>query len=379
MHLHTFTYTQRSQWSIDSFPAVDSDQTAVFIFGAPEFRDNPAPIEKLIQAYPTSHIVGCSSSGEIFGDMVFDMSLSVAVIQFEKTTIKSACAACTSAEDSFQAGVKIAEDLNQPNLRGVFVLSDGLQVNGSELIKGINSVLSQDVIVTGGLAGDGDRFENTWVIEAGRVQSGFIHALGFYGDYIELGHGSKGGWDTFGPERIVTRSEANILYELDNKPALELYKRYLGDQAEKLPASALLFPLALRENSKDDKSIVRTILSIDEEKQAMIFAGDIPQGYLAKLMKANFERLIDGAESAAKLATRTSDPKQTLCIAISCVGRRLVLGERADEELEATMEILPSDTQQVGFYSYGEISPYATGYCDLHNQTMTLTTISEKV
>jgi hypothetical protein len=59
------------------------------------------------------------------------------------------------------------------------------------------------------------------------------------------------------------------------------------------------------------------------------------------------------------------------------VGRRLVLGSRTEEEIEATLEVLPKGTQQIGFYSYGEISPYTAGTCDLHNQTMTLTTLSE--
>jgi len=168
------------------------------------------------------------------------------------------------------------------------------------------------------------------------------------------------------------------LFELDGRPALELYKNYLGERAAELPASALLFPLALRTNSSDEKRIVRTILSVDEVNQSMTFAGDVPEGSLVQLMRANFDRLIDGASDAALMTARTNKNKtDVFSLAISCVGRRLILGERAEEELEAVMDELPPKTQQIGFYSYGEISPYAAGYCDLHNQTMTLTTISE--
>jgi hypothetical protein len=198
---------------------------------------------------------------------------------------------------------------------------------------------------------------------------------------LHITHGSRGGWDIFGPERLITRSENNVLYELDGRPALELYKKYLGDLAAQLPAAALRFPLAIRQNDATEKQIVRTILSIDEAKQAMIFAGDMPQGTYAQLMKANTERLIDGAAAAAESAGidngKIPPDAPILSIAISCIGRRLVLGPRTDEELEAVLETLPPQTQQVGFYSYGEISPYATGTCDLHNQTMTLTLISE--
>jgi hypothetical protein len=379
MKLETFTYKKRLGWSVGTLPALDSDQTLVMVFGAPGFRDTPEPIQELTHAYPKSHIIGCSSSGEIFDTAVYDESLSVSVAQFDYTRVVSAATACPSVQESFAAGKALAEQLQRPGLRSVIVLSDGLQVNGSELVKGINSVLPDSVIVTGGLAGDGDRFGSTWILKNGVPQSGYITAVGLYGDRVDIGHGSKGGWDAFGPERRVTRSEGNRLYELDDKPALELYKKYLGEQASGLPASGLLFPLGLRANASDEKNIVRTILAIDEAQQALIFAGDIPQGYLAQLMKANFDRLIDGASEAASLAKNPVEASgPTLSVAISCVGRRLVLGERTDEELEATLDVLPKGTHQIGFYSYGEISPYTSGHCDLHNQTMTLTTISER-
>jgi hypothetical protein len=233
-------------------------------------------------------------------------------------------------------------------------------------------------VVTGGLAGDGERFQRTWVLENGRPRAGLVSAVGLYGDHVKIGHGSRGGWDLFGPERRVTRSDGNILYEIDGRPALQLYKEYLGDCAAGLPATAFRFPLALRADTSEQKAIVRTILSLDESRQSMIFAGDIPQGSLVKLMHANFDRLIEGASQAA-LMTRQRCPASDalLTIAISCVGRRIVLGKRTEEELEAAMEALPAGARQVGFYSYGEISPYASGRCDLHNQTMTLTTIAE--
>ena len=112
----------------------------------------------------------------------------------------------------------------------------------------------------------------------------------------------------------------------------------------------------------------------------MTFAGEIPQGAMASLMHANLDRLIQGASQAATNGRHTSDPNEpTLAIAISCVGRRLVLGERTEEEIEATLDALPAGTSQIGFYSYGELCPqHGASCCDLHNQTMTLTTISER-
>ncbi len=379
MKLETFNYHSQSGWSVNPFPSLDSEQTWVIIFGAPDYMDAPGPIHEIIRAYPKSQIVGCSSSGEIFGTAISDQSLAVSVIQFEHTAIVSTAVPVHSIEDSFNAGKIIAQQLNRPSLRAVFILSDGLKVNGSELVRGLNSILPDSVVVTGGLAGDGDRFKRTWIIKDGSLHSGFVSAMGLYGEHIKINHGSRGGWDIFGPERLVTRSKGNILFELDGKSALQLYKEYLGDQAAGLPATAFYFPLALRTNMADHRRIVRTVLAVDEANQAIISAGDIPEGHLAQLMRGNFDRLVDGATEAA-LMTRQHQPDALpmLSVAISCVGRRLVLGERTEEELEALFEVLPQGTQQIGFYSYGEISPYdTTGHCNLHNQTMTLTTITE--
>ncbi|MFT7463649.1 MAG: hypothetical protein ACI9EF_001995 [Pseudohongiellaceae bacterium] len=377
MKLTTLSFHMQSGWS-EPFPTNDSSRTLVVVFGASEFFDNPTPLEQLREAFPTSHVVGCSTSGEIHGDLVLDGSLSVAVMQFETSEIATAFTQVHNADDSFAAGQDLAAQLNRDDLKAVFVLSDGLKVNGSELVRGFNDLLPSSITITGGLAGDGDRFGRTWNVCNSEPQEGIVSAVGFYGSSIKIGHGSQGGWDRFGPERTVTRSSGNVLFEFDGQPALELYKKYLGEQASELPATGLMFPLAVRENGTSERRIVRTILAVDEDTQSMTFAGDIPQGCLAQLMRANFDRLEDGASGAATMTQASSASSgDILSIAISCVGRRLVLGERTEEEIEATLDALPDGTRQIGFYSYGEISPYASGYCELHNQTMTLTTIGE--
>lgn len=275
MKLTTLTHEKNSGWS-RPFPTDDSEQTLVIVFGSLSFYDQPSPIKALADAFPHSHLAGCSTAAD------------------------------------------------------------------------------------------------------GQPQPDRVTAVGLYGSRVRVGHGSKGGWDIFGPERLVTRSEGHILYELDGRPALQLYKEYLGDMADGLPAAGLLFPLALRASHNDPKQIVRTILGVDEANNALIFAGDISQGCRAQFMKANFDRLVDSVHQAA-LITRQNNPAdaKSLCLAVSCVGRRLVLGERTEQELEATLDALPENTRQIGFCSDGEISPFGIGHCDLHNQTMTLTTIVE--
>lgn len=377
MKLATFKF-QQGRWSVNEHPQWDSEQTLVLAFFSPRFGLDDGPLARLRHWYPRSSVLGCSTAGEIIGSEISDDSIVVAVIQFERTRLRTATAAVGRAEDSADAGAQLARALSAPDLRAVFVLSDGTRVNGSHLVAGLNAGLPSEVVVTGGLAGDGTAFGKTWVLYDGKPHDGIVAAVGLYGEHVRVGHGSKGGWDIFGPERVITRSRDHVLYELDGRPALDLYKEYLGERAAELPASALLFPLAIRANRDDGNRVVRTVLAVDEKEKNLTFAGNVPTGHLAQLMRANFDRLIDGAAGAAgALRAVLMDSGPTLCIAVSCVGRRLVLGERAEEEAEAVLEVMNSHTRQIGFYSYGELSPYANGRCDLHNQTMTLTAIGE--
>jgi hypothetical protein len=374
--VEVLSYTESRGWSAP-FPALDSARTLIFVFGFSELVDDPSPLAPLLAAYPTSTIVGCSTAGEIAGASVRDRSISVALVRFDATDLRVASAMVAAPADCAPAGRAFARELGSADLAALFLLSDGLNVNGTDLLRGLNESLDPRVVVTGGLAGDGRRFRRTWVMENRQLRRHRVVAVGLYGSRVRVGHGSCGGWDTFGPERTVTRADGNVLFEIDGKPALRLYKEHLGPLSAELPASALLCPLNLRRRD-GDPTIVRTILAIDEASQSMTFAGDIPQGSRVQFMQANFERLIDGAEQAARLTgLRTDDVSVSLAIAISCVGRRLVLRQRVEEEVAVVMRQLPRSSALVGFYSYGEISPSGSGLSELHNQTMTLTQISE--
>lgn len=373
-------YRYSGTWNEPFDTSLDSETTLLLMFG--EMGRNSAidrAIDEVCNAFPRALRAGCSSAGEIFDDELFENSLVVAVIRLEKSGVEKVERSIASPEASKQIGRELAESLMKEDLKALLVISEGLTINGSELTAGINEIIPERVIVTGGLAGDDDRFEKTFILTDGcRPESGVVSAIGFYGEHFRIASGYKGGWDRFGIEREITSSKKNILYTLNNEPALEVYKRYLGKHAEDLPASALLFPLAIRESKESEETKVRTVLAIDEEIQSITFAGDMPEGGFATFMKANFDRLIDGAcEAAEKIAEGKEIRMDALSIAISCVGRKLLLKQRTEEELEAVLDVLPEGTRQIGFYSYGEISPMHSGQCDLHNQTMTLTLIWE--
>lgn len=333
-------------------------------------------LRELREKYPDAIFTGCSTAGEIAGVQVTDHQTAVTAVQFSRAQLKYVAGSVKNPEASFEAGKFLGESFSEAGLKHVFIISEGLQVNGTKLSEGLKATLPVHVSVSGGLAGDGSRFKKTYVInnEARQVEKIAI-AIGFYGD-IKIGCGSMGGWKPFGIERTITRSEGNVVFEIDHQPALQLYKSFLGSQADNLPASGLLFPLSMRQNH-GQKPLVRTILGINEEDQSLTFAGDIPMGAKVKLMKANVDDLISGAEKAAMLSQGQQENSK-LSVLVSCVGRKLVLKQLVEEEIEVVRKVQGKNATLAGFYSYGEIAPFGPEErCELHNQTMTITTLSE--
>ncbi|MEK6553611.1 MAG: FIST N-terminal domain-containing protein [Bdellovibrionota bacterium] len=375
MKLEQLHWTTQKKWS-PANAKLGSDAELVLVFGETSLLKAKTLINEIQTFYPKALIFGCSTSGEIYDDRVFDDTVTSTAIHFERTQVRSASLKMSSVKNSFEAGQKLANSLDHKDLSHVLVFSVGINVNGSELVKGLSQDLPRHVTVTGGLAGDKDRFKETFVISQKEISNEMIAVVGFYGTHIKIGSASLGGWDPFGPERVVTKAEANVLYELDGKSALRLYKEYLGDHAKELPGSALLFPLSIR--TTESNNLVRTILAVDEEKESLTFAGDIQTGSCVRFMKSNFDRLIDGATMAARNIASVRKDTPELALLISCVGRRLVLKQRVDEEVEGVRNIFGNKTVLTGFYSYGEISPFTpSAKCELHNQTMTITTFSE--
>lgn len=374
MQCSQYLLTNDSTWQ-PTLPVANTSPQVVLAFGNPALYRTHYPA--LQAAFPQAVITGCSTAGEIADVHVLDDSLSVVALELAHTPVRLTKVLTADHANSYTCGRVLANRLMAPDLRHVLVLSDGLQVNGSQLVAGLKATLPDHVVITGGLAGDGARFNQTEVFHNDVVREGLITALGFYGDHLRVGYGSLGGWDAFGPERLITRSDANILYELDDQSALELYKTYLGEHAAGLPATGLLFPLCIRSNAEAEP-VVRTILAVDEASGSMTFAGDMPAGWYARLMRANFDRLIDGATYAARHAASLVERPATVALLISCVGRKMVLKQRIEEEVEGVRDVLGPNTILTGFYSYGEISPLlASAECTLHNQTMTITTFSE--
>ncbi|MFD2828425.1 FIST signal transduction protein [Leeuwenhoekiella polynyae] len=357
---------------------VKLDAPLVLIFANRYLLEEDYIFSTMRHLFPNGHLVYASTSGEILGDQVSDGGLAYTAIEFENSVFKIVSENILNHEkNSIETGNILAQKIEKKNLKHLFVIAEGSYINGNDLIKGLESVLPDEVAVTGGLCGDDARFEKTLCGYNTKAKAGEVIAIALYGESLEISFSNYGGWFAFGPERTITKSTGNILYELDDKPALDLYKTYLGDKAAELPQAALFYPLSVHSAEKEHP-VVRTILNIDETDNAMILAGDVPEGSRVKLMMATVDGIVDGALEAAKAAVAKRESAAQLAILVSCVGRKLVMDQRSEEEVEEVIEIVGSQAAITGFYSYGELSPFANERsCELHNQTMTLTLISE--
>lgn len=372
MHVKSLSWTPESGWTSLGDGEARAPDWLLF-FAAPDQFRHCQRIVELKARFPGVPFVGASTGGEIFGTEVHEDSVVAAAVWFAHTRVQVVAEAIGGPEDSEACGQRLAKRFSHNDLRGLFVLSDGTSVNGSDLLRGLHAGIGAGVTIFGGLAGDGAEFKKTY-IDVDSPRTGQVAAVGFYSQRLHIECGSFGGWVPFGPERRVTKAVSNVLYELDGEPALDLYKRYLGDEARRLPASALLFPLRVKMD--DSRILTRTIVGVDELARTMTFAGDVPIGAVVQLMRSTIERLVEGAEQAAdQIKAR---PGERLSILVSCIGRRLVLGQRTADEVEAVADRLGVGNVQIGFYSYGELSPLVfVDRCELHNQTMTIATISE--
>ncbi len=354
----------------------------VLAFGSiKRFSDNNLQ-KQLRDRYPAAQIVGCSTSGEINQSGVYDESLQLTAILWEKTVQKVTHTKMNTMQSSFETAMGLAKQLKSDNLRTVILFSDGLHVNGSELLEGFQQVLG-NIPIVGGMAGDNAAFVKTLQIVNDTISENLVIAIGLYGNSLITASGALGGWKPYGPPRKITKSDKNVVYEMDGKPALQLYKLYIGDAyAKNLPGSGLKFPLAIIEEGKKEVEKIRTLLAIDEKNNSLTFAGNVEEGETVRLCQTNHDRLIDGASGAANMVTdvlRVQNSNQPgLAICVSCVGRKGVMAEQTSDEIRAIRQVLGDQTLITGFYSYGEFAPRPnTMDSVLHNQTMTIGYISE--
>lgn len=379
MKFQQYRKTIDTNWQLISGKKQPLKKPLVLVFGNRYLLEDANIYAEIKSKFPDGEIIIGSTAGEILGDNVTEGAIAVTAIEFEKSNfIVKKANILDFKKDAVKIGKHLFNQLPKENLKHIFVVSEGSFVNGSELIDGFEMKKSEQTVITGGLCGDDDRFEKTLVGYNENPKEGEIVAIGFYGDSLDISYAQYGGWTPFGPLRTITKSNGNLLHELDNLPALDLYMRYLGDKASQLPQSALLYPLSLKEKGKE-QALVRTVLGIDQQSNTMTLAGNVPEGAEVQLMMANIDNIAEGAMKAAEIGMKNRNSKPELAILVSCIGRKLVMDQRVEEEIEEVIETVGKQATVCGFYSYGELAPFQEQTsCELHNQTMTLTLFSEQ-
>ncbi len=377
MKVESSIYQAGKGWS-DELGGADSERTLVFVFGAFEYAEEPARFEEVRAAYPSSEIIGCSTSGELSTRGFHTGSLSLLAVRFERSKLAMSVVELTGDASARERGKALIEGLEPEGLSAVFVLSNGAHANGSRFMEGMNEAMPEGATLSGGVASAFESFERMWTLAGGELSFDRAVAVGIYGEHVLVSHGTRGGWDPLGPTRSVTRSVENVVYELDGEPALDVYKKYLGKHADELPQSGLFFPLEVHPPGDDENPIIRAIADVDEAQSALVLSGDVPEGWKARMMRGSMDRLVGGAAGAVADALEGARGDEAVCLTVSCLGRRLVLGERVDEEYEVISELLPEGVTVAGFYSHGELSPKVLGrLCDHRNQMIAVTLISE--
>lgn len=371
------TLIHKNTWKDYDKIEIDNNKVdIVFVFGTRQALEKHERFYELKEFFPNAHIVGSSSSGNVLGAEV-TKDLVATALSFDSSHTKISSLEFKDDDNVEKLSKNLIDNLPKENLKHIFVLCDGLRINGSELVRGINKI-NPNTPITGGTAADNIDFEKTLVLADDIPKERSVVAVGFYGEKIHISNSAFSGWSEFGAQRVITKSQGNVVYEIDNEPALDLYKKYLEDEAINLPGSALKFPISIKEDDSDTE-VIRTVIGVDTQDKSISFAGDVPAGYIAKFMKADIDMLIEGAKKAA-LAIDQFNNKPALALAVSCSGRINVMNQLVDDELEVMEEVLGENVKLSGFYSYGELGPFKEkpNVCQFHNQTMTLTTIYEE-
>jgi hypothetical protein len=378
MRTEQYRWSKDTGWEPQAPPTLlGSRAQLVLLFATPGSVQLASWHDTVRAAYPNAHFFGCTTSGQIQGTAVREDSVVVTAIEFEHTRVEAASVRINGgANAGYEAGQELGRALDPAGLRYAFAIGNAMNTNANDTVSGLNSVLPASTCLFGGCASDGHDLRDTSVICDGEPDANSIAAIGLYGDRLEVGTGSSGGWDPLGLDRLITKSKKNVLYELDGRPALPLYKKYMGSAAEHLPASGMLFPMSLEMG--DSHKVLRGVIAVNEQDQSITFAGNVPEGAHARLMFGSSENLIDGAFTAAQQARRALQVPPQLLIVVSCVARQLVLKQRACEELESFHEVFEVPPAVAGFYALGEVVPVeVNGRAHFQNETLTVAALAE--
>jgi hypothetical protein len=344
--------------------------------------DQARLLEGLYAELPaTTRLVGCSSYGEINSEEAVAGTATAMGLIFEGIAFETF--AVEGGRDGFSVGKTLGEQVQAFAPTLLMVFPDGLRMNSTQFLLGLQSVLGREFPIIGGISADDGSFSQTYEYSDRRAFSWGAVAVALKGP-IEVVTAAKSGWVPIGTTRTCTKVEdGNVLLELDGKPALSFYKDYLGYRASEMPMVAVEFPIGVvggvpgtQRMPDGDILLMRAIKGVDEARQAIVFGGDVPEGAEIRMTRAIKDDVIQGAIAAtAQVKSQQEDPGVALIF--NCMARKIVLGSRYKDELKEPMKQLGPGVPKIGFYTYGELSP-VQGVTMHHDETFTLALLRVK-
>ncbi len=258
------------------------------------------------------------------------------------------------------------------------VVSGGLAVDGDEIIAGIESACGIGTTIFGGLAADFLRMQRTYVFNNDKLCDYGLLALILDEEKISLSGMAVGGWKPMGMDRIITKSVGNVVYTIDNEPALDFVSRYAGLK-DLDTNNALNFLISsnfqLQLKREDKHPVMRTPMQANAEDRSIVFAGSLPEGSKVKLCLLPGFEVIEAALNEFN-NYKKDQPEPDALILFSCAGRQLTLGPYVSEEIDGIKNIW--NAPLAGFFCYGEIGRVVSGQHEFHNMTCSLATLMEK-
>lgn len=327
-------------------------------------------------------LIGCSSAGEIVDENIYEKKISVLIMDINKSyynLLYKEIREETNYNSLQILGTEIVDVYENP---AVLLFTGGMTLDGDEVVNQIKKAKKSDYPIYGGMAGDDLTFEHTFSFTNNWITKKGVVALVINNDKVKVQGKCVSGWEGMGTKHQITKSKGNILYEIDGKPALEVYKNYFhfhthfkkevlenNDFFESITGQ---YPLII--NRSDDYTIMRSPLVSDFKNDAIVLAGSVIEGEFFQFgIAPDFELLEKTTESFKNL--KKEMPKIDAALMINCKGRHTALGPEIIEEIEAIHKLWQAPT--VGFFSYGEIGNATNGTCEFHNVTCTLATLTE--
>jgi hypothetical protein len=333
---------------------------------------DPALVQKgLARSLPPEVVlVGCSSYAEI--DSAEALTRSVTLLGCRSASCKAQAASLPAdGRSPRELGRALGAQLAPFSPRLLLLFPDVLTVNATQLLRGVQEVFGSEFPIIGGAPADSGAFQRTHLLCGRTLQTSGVVALALRGP-LHISTAARSGYLPISIARTATRVEAgNVLLELDGRPALDVYREFLGPRAGEMPAVSVEFPLGIvQEGREAAPALTSAIFKVDEARRALILGGDIPAGGQLRILSAARTEVLAGAKAATELACRGL-PNPDVALLFNCMSRKVSLGPRYKDEYAGALSLLPAELPKVGFYTFGELSPMH-GVTEHHESTYTL-------